>query len=124
MIPALTLLLGCQLVGEVVARGLGLPVPGPVLGLALLLVSLFSAARFGWVTPETVDNTGLGRVAGVLLGALGLMFVPAGAGVVHHAELLANHGLALLAALVGSTLITLVVTVAVFRLIARRSDQS
>ena len=33
MIAALSTLLAFQLLGEVVARGLGLPVPGPVLGM-------------------------------------------------------------------------------------------
>ncbi|MFZ0207781.1 MAG: CidA/LrgA family protein [Roseiarcus sp.] len=36
MIRGFFLLLACQLVGEVFARGLGLPAPGPVIGLALL----------------------------------------------------------------------------------------
>jgi holin-like protein len=40
MIVSLTLLLLCQLVGEILARGLALPLPGPVIGMALLLVVL------------------------------------------------------------------------------------
>lgn len=124
MIAALTLLLVCQLAGEIIARGLGVPVPGPVLGLLFLLIGLFLAAARGHVTPETVDDTALGRVTAVLLGALGLLFVPAGAGVVRHLDLVAQHGLALGTALVVSTLVTLIVTVAVFRLIARRGEGS
>lgn len=124
MIAALTLLLVCQLAGEIIARGLGVPVPGPVLGLLFLLIGLFLATARGHVTPETVDDTALGRVTAVLLGALGLLFVPAGAGVVRHLDLVAQHGLALGTALVVSTLVTLIVTVAVFRLIARRGEGS
>ncbi|MCP5233487.1 MAG: CidA/LrgA family protein, partial [Zoogloeaceae bacterium] len=37
MLPALTLLLVFQLIGEAARLALGLPVPGPVIGLALLL---------------------------------------------------------------------------------------
>ena len=40
MIPALATLLACQLLGEVVVRWASLPVPGPVVGLALLLAAL------------------------------------------------------------------------------------
>ena len=36
MLGALVLLLGCQLAGDTVARAIALPVPGPVLGMALL----------------------------------------------------------------------------------------
>ena len=42
MLSALTQLLVFQLAGEVVARGLNLPVPGPVLGMLFLFVALFS----------------------------------------------------------------------------------
>jgi holin-like protein len=38
VIAALTLLLVFQLTGEVIARALGLPIPGPVIGMALLFV--------------------------------------------------------------------------------------
>jgi hypothetical protein len=40
MIAALTQLLVLQLVGEVIARTLALPIPGPVIGMALLFAAL------------------------------------------------------------------------------------
>ena len=40
MIHALVILLACQLAGEAVARGLGLPFPGPVVGMVLLVAAL------------------------------------------------------------------------------------
>jgi putative effector of murein hydrolase LrgA (UPF0299 family) len=118
MIPAIALLLLCQLAGEALARGTGLPVPGPVLGLVFLFLMLFYGPRslLGGGDPDT---SGLGRTADGLLRALALLFVPAGAGVVQHLGLLGEHGLALLAALVGSTLITLVATVSVFQAVRR-----
>jgi len=124
MLRALALLLVCQLAGEAAARGLGLPVPGPVLGLALLVALLAASARLRIVTPDTVEETELGRLAGALLGALGILFVPAGVGVVQHLGLIDEHGPALAMALLGSTALTLLVTVFVFiavaRLLARR----
>ncbi|MDR2837511.1 MAG: CidA/LrgA family protein, partial [Azonexus sp.] len=45
MISALSLLLVFQLAGEVLARTLALPVPGPVIGMLLLF--LFLALRGG-----------------------------------------------------------------------------
>ena len=40
MIEAILILLGCQLAGEAASRAFGLPVPGPVLGMALLFAAL------------------------------------------------------------------------------------
>jgi holin-like protein len=119
MLRPLALLFTCQLVGEVVVRGLHAPIPGPVLGLVLLALGLAIARRFGGPSSESVEATQLGRTAAGLLGVLGVLFVPAGVGLVQHLPLLREHGLALMAALVGSTLITLVVTVHVFVLVSR-----
>lgn len=120
------LLLVCQLLGEVLVRASGLPVPGPLAGLVLLLGALATARRIGWIPPEGIDATPLGRVAGALIGILGLLFVPAGAGVIQNIQLIAANGVALAVALIVSTLLTLVVTVVVFvgtaRLVAGRDD--
>ncbi len=119
MIRALALLLLCQLAGEAVSRGVGLPVPGPVLGLLILFAGLqFSASRQR-ISAETIDQTEMGRTADGLLQALALLFVPAGAGVVQHLGLLGKHGLSLVIALIGSTVITLLVTTFVFQAVRR-----
>ena len=120
MIPGLALLLLCQLAGETLSRGLGLPVPGPVLGLVLLFLGLLAYVRLRRVGPEVMAATGVGRVADGLLANLALLFVPAGAGVVQHLGLLRDDGLALTAALIGSTALTLGVTASVFVAVARR----
>lgn len=116
MIQALTILLGCQLAGEIFARGLGLPVPGPVIGLALLAAGLWWNAQRTGAPPEAVEQTQLGKLALALLANLGLLFVPAGVGVVEQLPMLGNNAAAIVIALVVSTALTLVVTVAVFLL--------
>ena len=40
VVHAFALLLVCQLVGEATVQGLGLPVPGPLLGMLLLFAGL------------------------------------------------------------------------------------
>ena len=40
MLQGFFILLACQLVGESVSRGLHMPIPGPVLGIILLLALL------------------------------------------------------------------------------------
>jgi holin-like protein len=117
MILALTVILLCQLVGEVVVRGIGLPVPGPVLGMLLLLAILFLRDRLRAVAAEAdgaLEVTGKG-----LLAHLSLLFVPAGVGVIQRLDVFASYGLALSVSLVLSTIAALLATVATFVLAAR-----
>jgi holin-like protein len=51
MIASLSLILLCQLAGEVFVRGLGLLMPGPVIGL-MLLVLLLARDRFAALARE------------------------------------------------------------------------
>ncbi|MGB7204736.1 MAG: CidA/LrgA family protein [Anderseniella sp.] len=101
MLNSLTLILVCQLAGELASAGLKLPVPGPVIGMVLLFIYL--TLRKG-----ISDNMAI--TADVLLRHLSLMFVPAGVGVMLHFRLLEENWLAVTAALVISTLATIIVT--------------
>jgi len=105
MLPTLGLLLGCQLVGEVAARALALPVPGPVIGLALLVLAL----RLSPALAETLKPT-----VSVILANLSLMFVPAGVGVIGNLDVLSEDWLALLVILVVSTLLAMLAAVGTF----------
>ena len=119
MIRGFFLLLLCQLVGEALARGLALPAPGPVIGLALMTAGLALWNRRRPMSDEALAESDVGRAAGGLLGSLSLLFVPAGVGVVQYIGLLGEHGLALAVALVVSTVLTLLATVGVFLLVKR-----
>ena len=119
MIRGFFILLAFQLVGEVAARGLGLPAPGPVIGLALLVVALSLYQRWRPLDEEALAESDLGKAASGLLAALPLLFVPAGVGVVQYLGLLREQGLALAVALVVSTVATLLATVGVFLLVKR-----
>lgn len=123
MIRGLALLLLCQLAGEAVARALVLPVPGPVLGLVLLLIGLHLAGRLRRREEPSAAVLDVERVSDGLLAVLALLFVPAGVGVVQHLGLIGQHGLALGLALVVSTAVTLVVTVLVFVGVARLQER-
>jgi holin-like protein len=115
MIRDLAALLACQLAGEVIARGAGLPVPGPVLGMLLMVGVLLAMNRLA-VRHDgaAAAMSSLGSTADRLLASLGLLFVPAGVGIVRHLDLLAEHGPALAAALAGSLVVTMIVTVGAF----------
>ncbi len=109
MILPIAILLMCQLAGETLARALLLPVPGPVLGMALLLVG------FG-VIPRLPSL--MMPVAQGLLGHLSLLFVPAAVGVVSYVSIMGDVGAALLVAIIGSTVLALVVSVLTFVLVS------
>ena len=96
----LAFLLLLQAAGEGVTRLLGLPFPGPVVGLVLLLPAL----HFAWVREPVA------AMAELLLAHLSLLFVPVGVGVVTHLQLVSHYGLQLLAVIVLSTWIGLAVT--------------
>ncbi len=114
MIEAFALLLLCQLAGEILSRGFGLPMPGPVVGLLILFAGLLIAERFAAFGPQTVNDTMLGRATGGLLQHLSLLFVPAGVGVINHLSLINSYGPVLFLALLVSTALSLAVTALVF----------
>ena len=106
MIQGLLILLGFQAAGELLSWSLLPRLPGPVLGLVLLLVFL----RWRRRVPDSVERVGSG-----ILAHLGLLFVPASVGVVLFAPQLREHGAALLVALLVSVLLTVGVTGLVLR---------
>ncbi|SOC13977.1 CidA/LrgA family protein [Rhodobacter maris] len=110
MIPALAIILAFQLAGEVISRGAHLPLPGPVLGMLGMALTISLSARLREM---------IRPVAQGLLGHLSLLFVPAGVGVVAHIPTLIAHGPALAVALVVSTLLAIVVGAVTFTLVAR-----
>ncbi|HJV26288.1 MAG TPA: CidA/LrgA family protein [Aromatoleum sp.] len=111
MISALTQLLVFQLIGEVIARGLGLPVPGPVIGMGLLFATLVLREGPG----ENLRNTASG-----LLQHLSLLFIPAGTGVMLHFRRLADEWLPLTVALVLSTLLSIAVSALLLKVLSHR----
>ena len=110
MLGTLTLLLSCQLAGELTARLLHLPVPGPVLGMILLFIGLLVRGS----VPAPLQET-----AGGILRHLSLLFVPAGVGVMAHLSRLGEEALPIAAALLGSTLIGVALTAWVMSALSR-----
>jgi putative effector of murein hydrolase LrgA (UPF0299 family) len=119
MIASLSLILLCQLAGEVIVRGLGLPMPGPVLGLLFLLLLLLARDRFKVLARGPLQRDGVESASRGLLANLSLLFVPAGVGVVQKLDLVAAHGIAVAAVLLVSVVVTLLVTVATFLVASR-----
>lgn len=112
MLAALTQLLLFQLAGEVIAHGLGLAVPGPVLGMVLLFVFLVLRQGPGHELQHTSQN---------LLGHLSLLFVPAGTGVMLHLHRLQEEWLPIVLSLVVSTAFTLALTALLLQALTRHA---
>lgn len=123
MIRGITILLTCQLIGEVLARGLHLGVPGPVLGFGGLVIALLVLSARGDIDDSLVSTSDLGRVSTGLLSCLSLLFVPAGVGVIRHLGVLGAHGIAIALAVVLSTVVTMIATVWTFVLVRRLTDR-
>ena len=105
MIIHLATLLVFQLLGEVTSRSLGLPLPGPVIGMTLLFLTCLIRPRLAQAISRTTT---------ILLAHLSLLFVPAGVGVVGHLDNFGSNSAALILAIVGSTVIAISVGVLTF----------
>lgn len=102
MLSGILILLGFQLIGEMLNRLGWLPLPGPVIGMVVLVFLL-------WWKPRTLSKP-LEATSRHLLDWLGLLFVPAGVGVISNLDVLRAQWVPILVGLVGSTLVSLVAT--------------
>ncbi|QPQ32205.1 CidA/LrgA family protein [Lysinibacillus sp. JNUCC 51] len=80
---------------------LHVPLPGSVIGLLLLALSL----NFKIIKVEYIQDG-----AGFLIGVLTLFFIPATVGVIDYPELFSTTGLLIMLAVIASTLISIYVT--------------
>ena len=110
LLQGLAWLLLCQSAGEAIARLAHLRLPGPVLGM-LLLIGLLQWRRVQAPVEAAAD---------ALLAHLSLLFVPVGVGVITHLGLLAQYGARIMLAITLSTWIGLAVTAWVLRAWLRR----
>jgi holin-like protein len=107
-----TWLLVFQSLGEALVRLAGLPLPGPVAGMALLCAALLVRGR----VPESLSVAG-----DALARHLSLLFVPAGVGVMLYARQLASEWMPIVVALVVSTVLAIAVAAWVFARLARHA---
>ena len=109
MLGYLNAIFGCQLIGELFATATGLPIPGPVCGMAILFAALVIK---GSIPPD------LAAVGVALLDNLSLLFIPAAVGVMLHARLLIADWVPLSIALIISTALTIAVTAVIMSRLA------
>ena len=115
VIDGLVRILLFQGIGEVVAHFLVPLVPGPVIGLVLLLAFLAWRGK----VPEGVE-----LVSSAFMRYLGVLFVPAAVGVVMYWPHLQRQALAIAVALVVSVLATIAVSALLAKWLARKKPDA
>ncbi len=99
-VKGLGLLVLFQLLGEALSRLLPIAVPGPVLGMLLLFFVLRQIDPPQWLV----------KTAGRLISLLSLFFIPAGLGIFFLPASIQQQWPAILAAIVGGTLLSIALT--------------
>jgi putative effector of murein hydrolase LrgA (UPF0299 family) len=115
MLAAFAVLLVFQCLGEGIVFLFGLPVPGPVAGMLLLMAALILFPPL-----QTLVEQG----ANTLLSHLSLLFVPAGVGIVAAAASGSGHWIAIVASVGVSTILTLAVTGLMLRKLGQGGEDS
>jgi putative effector of murein hydrolase LrgA (UPF0299 family) len=111
MIAGLVRILFFQGLGELVSHFLLTLIPGPVVGLVLLV---------GWFSVRKSIADDVDTVATALVQNLGLLFVPAAVGVVMFWPQLRTHAVAVIAALVVSAVLTIAVSALVLKITSKQ----
>lgn len=101
MLRGFAVLLMFQFAGELIGAAFQLPVSGPIIGMALLLIWLRRHAR--------IDD-GLASAADGLLANMAVLFVPVGVGAMAYPELFREHWLFIIVAITAGTAVTIVTT--------------
>lgn len=115
MLLCFIILLAFQFLGEMLTRFLGLPIPGPVIGMMLLFFTLIQFPRL---------LAKLEHAAMAMLQHLSLLFIPAGVGIMVSVSQIGDHWLAILVSMVASTVLTMVVTALSFNYLNGSSNPS
>ena len=99
MIDGLLILLFFQFLGEVLIRLTGIPLPASVVGMVLLLLALLLNAPF---------SQRVAPAAGALIKHISLLIFPLGVGIVLQWDRYQDNALALVVAVVGGTILSLI----------------
>jgi len=110
-----------QLVGEFIQKFFEISIPGPVIGLILLLTVLLIKNKYS-NSPTNLEND-LMRSCQSLINYLPLLFIPVGVGVVMHLSLLEENLISVISIIILGTLLTLALTGFIMEKLLKENDQ-
>ena len=108
MLNSIFTILLFQLIGEFIQKFTEISIPGPVIGLILLLGVLLIRAKYFKEHPSFENS--LVDFSERFLNYLPLLFIPVGVGVVMHLSLLEENLISVISIIVLGTLLTLALT--------------
>ena len=109
MLQGIITLVALQLLGETISFYFDIPIPGAIIGMVLLL---------GYLMLRGYVSRPLAETSGKLFPYLPLLLIPASVGVIQYGTLLEKEGIAVLAALVISLVISFIATPFIFRFLS------
>ena len=109
MLNSIFLILFFQLVGEFIQKFLEISIPGPVVGLFLLLTILLFIKKSHYKIPVNFEINLINSSENLLI-YLPLLFIPVGVGVVMHLSLLEENVVPVMLVIIIGTLLTLALT--------------
>jgi holin-like protein len=115
MVKGLALIFLFQLTGETIVALTGIPLPGNVIGMILL----FCALLLRIVSLDSVE-----KPADVLIGSLGLFFIPPGVGLIEQLPLLRRFWPAFAVAATAGTVLTALAAGIIFRSVSRKRGRT
>ena len=122
MLIAIFTILVLQLIGEALQKYFNLSIPGPVIGLILMLLTLMMT-NSKKLNVLALLRTNIINTSETLLSYLSLLFVPIGVGVVMHLQLLEMQLLRILVVILIGTMSTMIFTSLVFsKISSTRAD--
>ena len=120
MLKGIFIIFFFQLIGEVVQQYFVLLIPGPVVGLILLLMTLICTQ--GLTSPAIGTLTkSIFQSADGILRYLSLLFIPIGVGVIMHLQYLENNILSVMAIILISTVTSLGLTAVLFERLTKNN---
>lgn len=110
----LVIILAFSFLGEILSKGLNLPIPGSVIGLVLLFIALLS----GIVKPKDIDV-----VADFLIDNLAFFFIPAAVGLIVTFYLIKDIWISIFLITCITTVLVMVVTGRTVQFVRKRRDK-
>jgi holin-like protein len=122
MLRAIFIIFFFQLLGEALKKFFEMRIPGPVIGLVLLLIALIFLKKFKTKVVINLKND-VENTSNYILSYLSLLFVPIGVGVVMHLSYLENNLFKVLFIVFVSTILTISLTAFLMEKINKRINK-